>query len=263
MTQTLTVGLLKNSTNTPFVDVVHQTLRAAEINVLIQYFDNQDAIQKAVVEGTIQTYACPLNLAPLTLPLGLVIAALSERKSAQNCLVTKNTEGGVIQKVLTNSDINRALMQYLNPDYVVETADLRPNESLEALNVGRFDAVILPEFDTARTEGLHIQPFSVREFTPPAGQGVACFIAAEDDLPTRRLLKNAHHPSVSLLTNIERTVQKTLKDYSVNAYCERDRMGNYHLWAAALVNGELRKTRLSQSTTFGMAEKVCDQLLSA
>ena len=154
-------------------------------------------------------------------------------------------------------------MQYLSPDYVVETADLTPNESLEALNAGRFDAVILPEFDTPRTDGLHIQPFSVREFTPSAGQGVVCFMAAEDDLPTRRLLKNAHHPSVSLLTNIERTIQKTLKDHAVNAYCERDRMGNYHLWAAALVNGELRKTRLSQSTTFGLAQKVSEQLLSA
>ena len=133
MTQTLTVGLLKNSTNTPFVDVVHQTLRAAEINVAIQYLDNQDALQKAVVEGTIQTYACPLNLAPLTLPLGLVIAALSERKSAQFQLLAKYTEGGNVQKVLTLSDIDRALMQYLQPDFVVQKVDLTPHESLETI----------------------------------------------------------------------------------------------------------------------------------
>ena len=267
MTQTLTVGLLKNSTNTPFVDVVHQTLQAAEINVLIQYFDNQDAIQKAVVEGTIQTYACPLHLAPLTLPLGLVIAALSERKSAQNCLVTKNTEGGQIQKVFTLSDIDCALMQYLQPEYIVENRTSTPLSNIIGLRFEDCDAVVLSRFDAdilfLEQHIWQIQPFSVREFTPSAGQGVICFIASEDDLPTRRLLKNAHHPSVSLLTNIERTIQKTLKDYSVNAYCERDRMGNYHLWAAALVNGELRKTRLSQSTTFGLAQKVCEQLLSA
>ena len=54
-----------------------------------------------------------------------------------------------------------------------------------------------------------------------------------------------------------------LKDHDVSAYCERDRMGNYHLWAAALVNTDFRKIRLSQSTTFGMAEKAVQQLLSA
>ena len=265
MTQTnaFTLGILRNLENTPFADLVQQTLKDADIKVAPQYFEKQADLTQAVIEGAIVAYACPLNSAPINLPMGLVISALSERKSAQNALFAKNTEGGRVQKVGVISDIDRALMHYLQPDYTVETTDLTPNESLETIRSGAFDAVVLSSFTIEKTENWMVQPFSVREFTPSSGQGVVCFIAAEDDLPTRRLLKNAHHPSVSLLTNIERTVQKTLKDYSVNAYCERDRMGNYHLWAAALVNGELRKTRLSQSTTFGMAQKVCEQLLSA
>lgn len=268
MTQTnaLTLGVIKNIAHTNFVDFVQQTLSDVGINVAIQYFETQEEASNAVAQSVIAAYACPLNIVPTTLPMGLVIAALSERKTANNCLVSKNTEGGAIQKVLAFSDINAALMQYLQPDYIVEKTDATPQESLESLRSGAFDAVVLSQFDAnnlALEADFQIQPFSVREFTPSAGQGVVCFVVAEEDLPTRRLLKIAHHSSVSALTNIERTLHKMLKDNEVNAYCERDRMGNYHLWAATLVNGTLHKTRLSQSTTFGMAEKACEQLLSA
>lgn len=263
---TLTLGVIKNIAHTNFVDFVQQTLSEVGINVAIQYFDTQEDASNAVAESVIAAYACPLNCAPQTLPMGLVIAALSERKLANNCLVSKKIEEKN-QKVLALSDINAAIMQYLQPNYIVEKKDTTPQESLENLRLGAFDAVVLSQFDAnnlvLEAEELQIQPFSVREFTPSAGQGVVCFVASEEDLPTRRLLKTAHHPSVAALTNIERTLQKMLKDNEVNAYCERDRMGNYHLWAAALVNGTLHKTRLSQSTTFGMAEKACEQLLSA
>ena len=260
----LSLGILQKDESSYFLDFMQQTLLNGSINTSIQYFETQEAACHAVVEGNVAIYVCPLTVAPTILPMGLVIAALSERKFAQNCLIT---EGGIVQKVLTLSDMNRAFMQYLQPDYVVEKADLTPDESLERLKSGAFDALVLSQLDVQsldlQAKGIQVQPFSVREFTPAAGQGVLCFIAAEEDLPTRRLLKAAHHPSVSAVTNIERTVQKILKDHAIHAYCERDRMGNYHLWAAALVNGELRKTRLSQSTTFGMAEKVCEHLLSA
>lgn len=266
----LTLGVVKNVAYPHFVGLVQQTLDNAGINAAIQYFDTEGDACNAVIEGHISTYVCPLDKIATALPMGLVITALSERKEANNCLISKNTanfrEGG-IQKVLTLSDINRALMQYLQPDYVVEKMGITPQKSLELVRSGAFDAVVLSQSDAhnlaLETDEFQIQSFSVREFTPSAGQGVACFIAAEDDLPTRRLLKTVHHPSVSALTNIERTVQKMLKEHELNAYCERDRMGNYHLWVAALVKGELRKTRLSQSTSFGMAEKAVEQLLSA
>jgi porphobilinogen deaminase len=268
MTQTnaLTLGVIKNMAYTNFVDFVQQTLSDVGINVAIRYFETQEEASNAVAQSVVAAYACPLNIVPTTLPMGLVIAALSERKTANNCLISKNTEGGEIQKVLALSDINMALMQYLQPDYIVEKTDATPQESLESLRSGAFDAVVLSQFDANNLvleADFQIQPFSVREFTPSAGQGVVCFVVAEEDLPTRRLLKTAHHSSVSALTNVERTVQKQLTGYEVNAYCERDRMGHYHLWVAALVNGELHKTRVSQSTSFRMAENAVEQLLSA
>ena len=266
----LTLGIVKENGQMDIEGYVQQALTDAGINASFHYFSSKEDAFRAIVEGEIA--ACALNTMPTSLPLGLVITALSERKVANNCLIAKITEGVLFSekndvKVLTLSDINRAQMQYLQPNYTVEKADLTPLESFEKLNSGEFDAVVLSQNDInaldLQANEWQIQPLSVREFIPKAGQGVTCFIAAEDDLPTRRLLKEAHHPAVSAVTNIERTIQKMLKDHDVSAYCERDRMGNYHLWAAALVNTDFRKIRLSQSTTFGMAEKAVQQLLSA
>ena len=273
---TITIGIVKDD------NPLKAVLKEARISLSFHNFPTKEAAFKAILEGEIAACACSLAEMPIVLPLGLVITALSERKTVNNCLVSKNTVEvrnpdasgkGVVfaenkkMKVLALSDINCAQMQYLQPQYQVEKADLTPFESIGKVNESAYDAVILSQNDVnlldLQANNWKIQPFSVREFIPKPGQGVTCFIVAEEDLPTRRLLKEAHYPSVSAVTNIERTVQKMLKDHVVSAYCERDRMGNYHLWAAALINNDFRKIRLSQSTTFGMAEKAVEQLLSA
>lgn len=268
----LALGIVQNDGQQTFDTFVQQTLKEAGITASIHCFQTKEDVFKAVAEGLVAAFACPLHSAPTILPMGLVITALTERKAANNCLISQNSAGDVFSqkkeaKVLTLSDINRAQMQYLQPDYTVEKTSMSPKESLEAVRSGAFDAVVLSQFDAhalcLQTEEWSIQPFSVREFIPSAGQGAVCFIASEEDLPTRRLLKDVHHAAVSAATNIERTVQKTLEDHEVSAYCERDRMGNYHLWAAVLIDDELRRMRLSQSTSFGMAEKIVEQLLSA
>ncbi|MBL7817244.1 MAG: hypothetical protein JNL70_19635 [Saprospiraceae bacterium] len=264
-TNILKVGILPHAEKTPFADFIHQTLSEGNIDAEFQYFSYAKDAVKAVLEGDIAAYACPFHFTPIELPMGLVIAALSKRKSAQTCLVHSLAEQRVDKKVFTHSDIDCSIMQYLQPNYDVKKND-QPISNMICLQSAQCDAVVMSSSDTEILSlGAEwvIQPFSVREFTPAAGQGVACFITNEEDLTTRRLLKTIHHPSVSAVTNIERTVQKMLLSHSVNAYCERDTMGNYHLWAAAVINGELRKTRVSQSTTFGMAEKAVEQLLSA
>ena len=269
---TLTVGIAKNDAQKYTEDFVRQTLTDTDINSSVHVFSTKEDVFRVLMDGETGACAFSLDSMPTSLPLGLVITALSERKAANYCLIGKITEGEhfmnkIDLKVLVLTDINRAQMQYLQPNYIVEKADLTPLESLEKLNANIFDAVVLSQNDInmlgLQANYWQIQPFSTREFIPRAGQGVTCFVAAEDDLPTRRLLKEAHHPSVSAVTNIERTVQKMLSDHEVSAYCERDRMGNYHLWAAALIHNDFRKTRLSQSTTFGMAERAVEQLLSA
>lgn len=198
---TLTVGFVRNNTHTSFINQVQQTLHEAGINLSVQYFDTEETAWQSIVQGTLAVYACPLHQVGTELPMGLVIAALSERKSANNCLVSKNTEGGHVHKILALSDINCALMQFLEPDYEVEKTDLTAPQCLEVLNSGVYDAVILSQEEAYSLLGdsnlFQIQTFSVRELIPSAGQGVTCFVVAEDDLPTRRLLKQVHHSAVS------------------------------------------------------------------
>lgn len=267
----LKIGIAKHDTQLAFTAFIEQKLKLG-IHARVEVFETQEDAFKAVSEGKIDVFACHLNAAPLDLPLGLVITAVSERLDTNNCFVTLNENGLVFgenktPKILVLSDINRAQMQYLHPHFEVIKTEMSPNETIKAVRSGAFDAVVLSQTELSVTalkmDKWQIQMLNMREFVPIAGQSVACFITAVDDLPTRRLLKEAHHPSVSAVTNIERTIQKMLNQHEVSAYCERDRMGNYHLWAAALVNNDFKKIRLSQSTTFGMAENAVQQLLSA
>jgi porphobilinogen deaminase len=268
------LGSAKHDTQLGLEIFVEQRLTEAGMRPETERFETQEAAFQAVLEGKIAAFACPLHQAPMALPLGLVITALTRRDDARNLLFSLDQDEALSastkpRKVLTISDISRAQMQYLYPEDIVEKQDFSPDESVEALKSGSYDAVVLCQSDANPAVFINTvhkyqaQSFSVREFIPQAGQGTACFITAEDDLPTRRLLQTAHHSAVSAVTNIERTVQKLLPDHEVCAYCERDRMGNYHLWTAALIDNVLHRTRLSQSTSFGMAEKAVEQLFSA
>ena len=89
----LSLGILQKDESSYFLDFMQQTLLNGSINTSIQYFETQEAACHAVVEGNVAIYVCPLTVAPTILPMGLVIAALSERKFAQNCLIT---EGGIV-----------------------------------------------------------------------------------------------------------------------------------------------------------------------
>jgi hydroxymethylbilane synthase len=268
----LAVGIMQNEHSSSFETFLTEMLQKTGIKAHFASFSNQEAAFKAVTEGKIATFVTALEAVPTTLPLGLVIAALAERTETRYSLLTASMDVLTFDttktaKVLTLSGINQAQMQYLQPNFEVIKAEMSLQQGLEAVHSGEFDALVLSqtELNAANLTAAesHIQPFSVREFIPKAGHNIPCFVAAEDDLPTRRLLQTAHHSSVSAVTNIERTVQKLLKDHEVCAYCERDRMGNYHLWAAALIDNVLHRTRLSQSTSFGMAEKAVEQLFSA
>jgi hydroxymethylbilane synthase len=239
---------------------------------LILYRDNQE-LSKALLSAEVNI--CPVGLKdlPTTMPEGTTIAALSERDDVRQCLVLPRSvaERADIStlkglKIGVCSNVHAAQMAWLFPETTVEVHNLMPLEGIEAMRNGTFDGGIMTIVTTKvlamRNEEWVIRPFSPREFVPEAGQGVACLVVATEDIETRRLLKKVHIPSVSLVTNVERTLKKMFNDTNIAAYCERDKMGNYHFSAAAIVNGMLRKIRLSQSTTIGLAENAKNALLN-
>lgn len=239
---------------------------------IILYHDNQE-LANAILSAEVNI--CPKGLKdlPTTLPEGMTIAALSARDDVRQCLVlprfmAEKADLATLKglKIGVCNAVNQAQLSAIYPEIKAEIHDLLPLESIEAVRNGQFDGAIMTTVTTnvlaMREEEWLIRPFNAREFVPEAGQGVACLVAAADDLTTRRLLKTVHNRDVAMVTNVERTLKKMFNDHDIAAHCERDKMGNYHFSAAAVVNGTLRKVRLSRSTTIGLAESAKVVLLN-
>jgi porphobilinogen deaminase len=240
---------------------------------LALYRDNQE-LSNALLSAEVNI--CPFGLKdlPTTMPVGTTIAALSERDDVRQCVVLPrsiaekanfSTLKGL--KIGVCNNVQAAQMAWLFPEATTGIHNLMPLEGIEAMRNGTYDGGIMTIVTTKvlamREEEWEIRPLSPREFVPEVGQGVACLVVATDDIPTRRLLKNVHIQTVALVTNVERALKKMFHDTDIAAYCERDKMGNYHLSAAAVVNGLLKKTRISQSTTISLAENTKAALLNA
>ena len=239
---------------------------------LIQYHDARE-LMNALLSAEINICPMALKDMPTTMPEGTTLGALSARDNARKCIVLSravaeksdiSTLKGL--KIAICNAINQAQLTALFPEVDAQIHDLQPLEGIEAMRNGTYDGGIMTTVTIKvlemREEEWWIRPLNPREFVPEAGQGVACLLVATDDIPTRRLLKTVHNPDVALVTNVERSLKKMFDDTDIVAYCERDRMGNYHFNAAALVNGTLRKVRLSQSTTIGLAENARAALLN-
>lgn len=247
--------------------------RLTNAETVIAYFYHEKDLNQALLSGEIQLVCTSLCTLPTQLQKGVTIAALSERLNAAYSIVIdapcvdmeKTLTIKEKAKVCVDSDINEAQLKDIRTDFDISVKEQTPIDTLNDLYSKHFEACLLPSaskylFDINEND-YKIVSISPKEFVPEAGRGVAAFLTAEDDITTRRLLKPLHHPKVSAVTNIERRVKNLFHDENIGAYCQKDDNNNYHLWAVALVDGVVRRARLSQSTHFEMAERCKDLLL--
>jgi porphobilinogen deaminase len=249
--------------------------KVANLDTQMVYYRSDKDLFDALLLGEIQIVPKGLKELSTTLPEGINIAALSERQVVANSLFlsTKNKDENNLfslkshAKVWVNSEINRAQMQSFRDDLVFTVQDLSPMEAIEALREDAYDACVLTTKTTdvvgLNHEEFHSVQFSPKEFVTEPGQSVAAFLTAEEDITTRKILKQIHQKDVALVTNVERQLKKLFNDKNVAAYCQRDAGGNFHLWAAAIINGALKRTRLSHSTSFELAERCFEKLISS
>ena len=238
----------------------------------IAYFENEKDLMNALSNGTISVAPRPLRELSTKLPNGIIITAVSERLLTSESLIIPNykvEENKFLSlkdkaTISLQSNINRLQFLEFRSDLRAETHHLTPIQTFEKLQSGDFDACIISSMAVKVMEispsHYTIIPFSPKEFITEPGHGIVAYLTAEDDLTTRRLLKPLHHPSVSAVSNVERRLKQLSNDVDIAAYCEKDRANNYHLWAAAIINNELKKTRLSQSTHFELAERCFEKL---
>lgn len=227
-------------------------------------------IEEALLRGDVAVAVHSMKDLPTEQPDGLAVAAVSYRDDPRDWLVIRRASlasGQVLglrtgATVGTSSNRRKAQMLALRPDCAM--ADLRGNvpTRLEKLRSGAFDAIFLAGAGASRLE-LDLDEFEVKklapqEFVPAPAQGALAWQTNADDLETRRLFKKLHRGEVSACTNVERTILRLMEggcQLPLGAYCERDAANNFHVWASVFLDGELRRTRISSSTSFGLAEK--------
>lgn len=234
-------------------------------------------IEESLLRGDVDLAVHSMKDLPTTSPEGLAITAVSYRANPEDWLVVnpdavaeramfKLKEGAIVG---TSSARRKAQLLDFRKD--INLKDIRGNvpTRLNKLRNDGFDAIVLAGAGISRLEmdlsEFFVFKFNPKEFVPAPAQGVLAFQTCSDDLPTRRILKQLHQKEVSAVTNVERKILKLMGGgchMPLGAYCERDTMGNYHVWAAkaATWDSPVKRTRLSSSTNFQLAEKIVEAL---
>lgn len=234
-------------------------------------------LEDALLNGQIDLAVHSMKDLPTTQPDGLLLAGVSHRETPSDWLLIRPdaVDAGQIWRlregavVGTSSARRKALFLSFRPD--VRFVDIRGNVPTRVgkLDAREVDAVLLAGAGLTRLE-LDLSPYekvllNPKEFVPAPAQGVLAWQIRREDFALRAFIKKIHRPEVSRLTNVERKVLKLLQggcQMPVGVYCERDRMGHYHAWAAVAErwDGPVRRARLSSATTANLAERLIEQL---
>lgn len=232
-------------------------------------------IEDALLRGDVDLAVHSMKDLPTSPPEGLVITAVSYRDNPADWLIARPeavVQGEIFRLkkgavVGTSAARRKAQMADYRPDVVLK--DIRGNvpTRLEKLRQGDFDAIFLAAAGVSRLDldlsGLEKIELNPREFVPAPAQGVLAWQTNQGDTATRLLLKKIHRPEVSAVTNVERRVLQLMDggcQLPLGVHCERDTAGHFHVFAACQAGDEMRRVRLSSSTSFGIAEGVVERL---
>jgi hydroxymethylbilane synthase len=230
-------------------------------------------VEDALIAGEADVAVHSMKDLPTASPDGLILGALSYREDPRDCLLVR-TEAIDETQVLklkpnaivgTSSARRKAQILHLRAD--VTTKDIRGNvpTRINKLREGQFDAILLAKAGLERlaldTSDLLSIPLHHREFVPAPAQGVLAYQCKSDDIKMRKILAKIHHANVADCTNVERKVLQMMDGgchLPLGVYCEKDKMGNYHAFAAMAINLDepLTKVQLSQSTSAQLAENL-------
>lgn len=234
-------------------------------------------IEDALLRGDVDMAVHSMKDMPTSSPDGLVLTAVSYREDPADWLLVRKESievGQLFQLkqnpvVGTSSARRKAQILDLRPD--AQLKDIRGNvpTRVDKLMQGEFDAIMLAAAGLSRLEldlsGVEVIKFDPREFIPAPAQGVLAYQTCTEDKAMRKVLQHLHHAEVSTVTNVERRILQLMEggcQMPLGVYCEQDKAGNFHVWAAKADawNGPVKKVRMSSSTSYMLAEKVAEEL---
>ncbi len=232
-------------------------------------------IEDALLRGEVDLAVHSMKDLPTSPPEGLVITAVSYRDNPADLLIVRpeSLDKGQIFRlkkgaiVGTSAARRKAQLLDFRPDVLPQ--DIRGNvpTRLEKLRQGQFDAIFLAAAGVNRLQldlnGLETIALHPREFVPAPAQGVLAWQTNRHDTVTRLLLQRIHHSATAAATNVERRTLQLMNggcQLPLGVYCEQDASGYFHAFAACEMDGEMRRTRLSSSIGYGMAEQLVSAL---
>jgi porphobilinogen deaminase len=233
-----------------------------DLDFIAQSTDDEKKSWSLLEQGECDAIFVNMAKIPTQLPDNLVITAVSERFSPQYELLIKKekqVENRLLDlaadaSIFLESECVPFLLKEISSDFVFS------NEKTTS------DAVILPAYEIEKNDFPNEKWIRItlnpREFVPKAAQGFFAYVCNKNDVETRRFLKNLHHLDSSELTNIERSFVKLNEGKICAAYCEKDKMDNFHLWVVVIQEDKsITSARASTSTKIGLAEAAMKQIL--
>lgn len=165
-------------------------------------------IVRALLEGEVDLAVHSAKDLPAEDDPGVALAAVPERASALDVLVTREGELPPGSKVGTSSLRRRAQVFRWRPDVLV--TDIRGNVDtrLRKLDEGEVDGIVLAAAGLLRLGVVpeHAAPMSVAEMVPAPGQGCLAVQTRADDSPTRDAVAAVDHESSRLALEAERAL---------------------------------------------------------
>lgn len=169
-------------------------------------------IERALRNGEIDLAVHSAKDLPARVDEDLAIAAVPERLSPLDVLVTRDGELGAGSRVGTSSVRRQAQVFRWRPDVLVKDVRGNVDTRLQKLADGEVDALILAAAGLLRLRVVpeHSQPMSISEMVPAPGQGCLAVQARTGDEATISAVSPLDHaPSRDALT-AERTLMRAL-----------------------------------------------------
>ncbi|HLU86852.1 MAG TPA: hydroxymethylbilane synthase [Taishania sp.] len=168
-------------------------------------------------------------------PVGLTIAAVSEREDVNDILIINKSSVDTSKKwnlkekavVGTSSARRKSQVVTYRPD--VEIKDLRGNvpTRIQKLVDGNYDAILLAKAGVDRLQidlsEFHVEILDPKEFVPAPAQGVLGLQIRENDLNLAELLQKLNHADVQKRIAVERKVLNLMEggcQLPLGVYCK-------------------------------------------
>ncbi|MFZ1751095.1 MAG: hypothetical protein WAU01_12915 [Saprospiraceae bacterium] len=156
-------------------------------------------------------------------------------------------------------------LQHLNPNIEIKEYLLTDDEFAREVKDHHPDAFIYNPYvsseqykNIANYRFVHLHPTEVIGLP---GHNIIAYVTQKDNIELRRILKTIHVQTLVQKINLERTVlQLAGREFGnkIGVYCHQDSYNNFHVHAVRW--DDYKKVSTSQSTTSGLAEKICELL---